>query len=519
MRAARAPPPLAAAPSTARRPAPPPCRALTPTGAPAGFSAPAAPAFRLAVLGDLHLDERHKDAFDEAKDQLRELLTDGIEEGGGVARLVQLGDLGASNAAPGTPALFAQAREYLRGAAGTEESGESDPSATPATTAPPALVVGNHDLEATSIFDALHPNDDTGADADAANLAAWRDAFSQNHFWTARLGPALLIGVSTTRWRSNADSVHEVCVSQDQVEALELTLAVAHAARVPVIVFSHAPPAGCGLRVVQGVHVRNRCAYLNHSDPKTAARFVDAVERHPAVALWFSGHYHLSHNYATSLSVVGRTTFVQVGVIGPGSSRDGLRQSRFVTGDASGFRLWSVDHGAGGALRLDLERGWWDEGAPAVAPVPARDLLDPGADAAWLASSLDCAVEAPAEYDDDAAWPAAGAAAAPTEWHDAGGGCLLAHAGATVVEYSASLRSPVGFVFDELPPGVALRFVDGDGRAAAADAAAAVEAVAADSTLLCRRERNADGGFSHAYQGNKWRRARRAAREAARAAA
>lgn len=502
MRAACRPPALPVAP----RRAPPLCRALLqPSGAPAGFSAPAAPAFRLAVLGDLHLDARHEDAFAEAKDQLRGLLVDGLlEEPGSVARLVQLGDLGASSAGPGTPELFSQAREYLRGAAGTGDGSGGD--ATP-TTAPPSLVVGNHDLEATSVFDALHPDDDTGAEADAANLAAWRAAFSQNHFWTARLGPALLVGVSTTRWRSNRDSVHEVCVSEEQVAALEATLAAAHASHTPVIVFSHAPPAGCGLRVVQGVHVRNRCAYLNHSDPKTAARFVAAVERHPAVALWFSGHYHLSHNYATSLSVVGRATFVQVGVIGPGSSRDGLRQSRLVTGDQAGFRLWSIDHEAGGALRLDLERGWWDGGPPAVVPVPADDLLDPGADAAWLASSLDCAV-AGVEADDDV-WPAPGAAAPPTAWHDAGGGCLLAHSGSTVVEYSAALRSPVGFVFDELPPGASLRFLDAAGGVADAAVAAAVEAVAADhSILICRRVRNSDGGFSHAYQGNKWRRAR-----------
>jgi hypothetical protein len=32
-----------------------------------------------------------------------------------------------------------------------------------------------------------------------------------------------------------------------------------------VLVFTHAPPMGCGLRVLQTVHVKNGCAWLNHS--------------------------------------------------------------------------------------------------------------------------------------------------------------------------------------------------------------------------------------------------------------
>lgn len=48
---------------------------------------------------------------------------------------------------------------------------------------------------------------------------------------------------------------------------------------------------GISTRLAQ-VHVKNRCAWLNHSDrPK---RFIDIVQRHPgAVRLWFSGHFHL----------------------------------------------------------------------------------------------------------------------------------------------------------------------------------------------------------------------------------
>ena len=45
--------------------------------------------------------------------------------------------------------------------------------------------------------------------ADAANLDAWRSVFRQHHYWKADLGLAVLLGMSTTRFRSNSNSVHE----------------------------------------------------------------------------------------------------------------------------------------------------------------------------------------------------------------------------------------------------------------------------------------------------------------------
>ena len=73
--------------------------------------------------------------------------------------------------------------------------------------------------------------------------------------------------------------------------------------------------------------MKNRCAWLNHSsDP---AAFIGLAEAHPNVRLWFSGHFHLSHNYPDSITTVGRCAFVQTGVIGD-CNRDGHRQSRLL---------------------------------------------------------------------------------------------------------------------------------------------------------------------------------------------
>jgi hypothetical protein len=51
-------------------------------------------------------------------------------------------------------------------------------------------------------------------------------------------------------------SVHEVHVDEEQLRWFETALEAA--GDRPVLVFTHAPPLGCGLKVLQEVHVKNR---------------------------------------------------------------------------------------------------------------------------------------------------------------------------------------------------------------------------------------------------------------------
>ena len=51
----------------------------------------------------------------------------------------------------------------------------------------------------------------------------------------------------------------------------------------------------------------------------SVAQFIRICRRHPNIRLWFSGHFHLSHNYRESISTVGTCAFVQTGVIGNGN--------------------------------------------------------------------------------------------------------------------------------------------------------------------------------------------------------
>ena len=59
---------------------------------------------------------------------------------------------------------------------------------------------------------------------------------------------------------------------------------------------------GSGLQVVQEVHVKNRCAWLNHSSEPAA--FLHLVQCHPNIRLWFSGVRLASHCLAFCLAAL-----------------------------------------------------------------------------------------------------------------------------------------------------------------------------------------------------------------------
>lgn len=64
-----------------------------------------------------------------------------------------------------------------------------------------------------------------------------------------------------------------------------------------IFVFSHAPPNGSGIRIIQENHVVNGCCWLNHSDEKNCRKFIEIVREHRCIKGWFSGHFHLGQDY------------------------------------------------------------------------------------------------------------------------------------------------------------------------------------------------------------------------------
>ncbi|KAK2076394.1 hypothetical protein QBZ16_000919 [Prototheca wickerhamii] len=244
--------------------------------------------------------------FERAQTQIKDAMAVLVKQNGGPeachAGIVSLGDLGDYHHGPGSSPCFQRSKEWLD-----------------RFQLPVGLITGNHDLEGLEF------------ETDEDNLEAWRQTFQQREFWRADVGAAILLGLGTTRFRDNAHCAHEVWIDDAQVQWFREQLTDSQDR--PVIVFSHAPIMGSGLKVVHRVHVKSRCAYLNHStDP---GLFLRLVKEHPNICLWFSGHFHLSHDY-------------------PGQYSHDWRHN--ICTD-TGFNLFTLDHNLG-RRRLDLARDW-----------------------------------------------------------------------------------------------------------------------------------------------------------------
>ena len=144
----------------------------------------------------------------------------------------------------------------------------------------------------------------------------------------------LLVGLCSTVFRTSKYTSHEVIIDDAQIKWFE-QLVTDHPSDDgwKIFVFSHAPPIGCGLRVLQNNHVVNGCCWLNHSGGATAVKFIELVRKHRCIKAWFSGHFHLGQDYEDSITFPdgedrGSCVFAQTAVMRGGSSRDGRRQSR-----------------------------------------------------------------------------------------------------------------------------------------------------------------------------------------------
>ena len=220
------------------------------------LSMKADPDFTIAILGDLHLDPRYMDDHYKGREHFLPIVTTKDGQPKSSACVVSLGDLGESKSVDetkqlfaGTSKCFALAREYLDG-----------------YKVPFEVVGGNHDLEGIDEF----PTDE-------ANLKEYLKAFDKPTPYFKRLlaEKVLLVGLGSTLFRDAAYTSHEVYIDDAQVKWFKKTIEECKAEDGwRVFVFSHAPPMGSGLRVLQENHVVNGCCWLNHSSKNTGV-FID----------------------------------------------------------------------------------------------------------------------------------------------------------------------------------------------------------------------------------------------------
>lgn len=306
------------------------------------------------------------------------------------------------------------------------------------------MVGGNHDLEGIDEF----PTDET-------NLAAYLKIMGKPTPQFKRLiaEKTMLVGLGSTVFREARYTSHEVFIDDEQVKWFEDTVKECPASEGwKVFVFSHAPPMGSGLRVLQENHVVNGCCWLNHSG-KNTGKFIEIVRSNPSIKAWFSGHFHLGQDYQDSITFPegnnrGSCVFAQTAVMSAKSSRDTRQQSRLVRGTKGGFTIATVDHQKGGKERLDATVTYTaNNGAEVVYAHASEDFDHDKFFAAYTPQEEDgCYIE-----NIDGEITIAGKENSVCWWHMADGKVLGVHNG-MVLEYDPSTLAPLGLVVgkDEL---------------------------------------------------------------------
>jgi hypothetical protein len=302
--------------------------------------------YTLAILGDLHFDPRFMDDHLEGREHMMKVLEDGNRPNSAVVSLGDLGESkpvfeGTSELFAGTTGCFELAREYLDG-----------------FKVPFEVIGGNHDLEGIDEFP-----------TDLSNLEAYMRILGKpTPYFSREVAPkVLMVGLGSTVFRDSLYTSHEVCIDDAQLLWFEKTV-TEHPAEQgwKIFVFSHAPPMGSGLRVLQENHVVNGCCWLNHSGGATTRKFIEIVRQNACIKAWFSGHFHLGQDYEDSITFPqgnnrGSCVFAQTSVMSRKSTRDTRRQSRVVRGNKNGFQICTINHAKGGEERLDATITYCDD--------------------------------------------------------------------------------------------------------------------------------------------------------------
>lgn len=225
------------------------------------------------------------------------------------------------------------------------------------------MLVGNHDLQ-------IETGTGSGAAGSIERLVRSLCGVSSTHGVLEFAGFRLLFLSCDLQPKDQCICRQECYLTEESFQSLTQLLEARPG--VPVIVFSHAPILGCGLQTVPNVHVRATNAFLDQNH--NPGRWVDWIQNHPQIKLWFSAHYHLSPESPGALSRRYGVTFLGCGAP-TSASRDGKRQSRVleIAPQAGSGKLVAaisiLDHDSGTLTRADPILVPLD---PVCRPVPCR---------------------------------------------------------------------------------------------------------------------------------------------------
>ncbi|MDF2724414.1 MAG: calcineurin-like phosphoesterase [Paenibacillus sp.] len=261
---------------------------------------------RVVILGDFHLDSNALDLSEQAMADIAACAPDLV---------VALGDFGSGRDIGSIHGLD-QAYSLL---------------STIGTQVRPIL--GNHDMQRETGYMDMQPK--------GTMERYFRELFHLDRpYGVMEFERFRFVFVSTDlQPEDSCYQVQECYVSEVQWHWIETALLARP--NVPVIMFTHAPPIGAGLRTVPGVHVRATNAYLDQNHRPAA--WLERIKRYPEIILWFSAHYHLSHIYPDSQTVRDGTTFFSTGVHGK-ATRDGHRVSRVLDITEHGIAVHTLNH-------------------------------------------------------------------------------------------------------------------------------------------------------------------------------
>jgi len=162
--------------------------------------------YTVAVVGDLHIDPRKMEDYHTGREHWMPIINESKEKHGNVA-LVSLGDLGESKSVrpDETSELFA----------GTTECHEVASEFLGSFGVPYEVVGGNHDLEGIDEFD-----------TDEGNLEMFMRVHNKPspHFSRLIAEKTLLVGLTSTVFRSAKYTSHEVTVDKKQLAWFEDTV-------------------------------------------------------------------------------------------------------------------------------------------------------------------------------------------------------------------------------------------------------------------------------------------------------